>query len=255
MKRCRNLCICMLLFFTQSMFAYSQYYSESPTGWHWNNVPEKPILKKPKKSKMTKNNNDNNPIKEMQRMHELIAYYKDKAILNPTVSNIRNYLIVQNSVMQQSSLFAKNWRKVMLLYPEFDYGISHPTDSRISQIAESNLHQNQVAVVKLMAKQDGLLFFYDGKNPLSAQMEQTVSQFASFYHFSVIAVSMDGIVIPAGFNTEINHGQAQALGIKALPALVLVDPENGAHFILSYGYASINALLADCFAVAKDNVN
>ncbi|MCX7124232.1 MAG: conjugal transfer protein TraF [Gammaproteobacteria bacterium] len=230
--------------------AYSAYFNQSPIGWHWNDKLRKPVFAK-KKTEKTQINNQNNPIAQMHQVHKLLAYYKDKAVLDPTVENIKDYLVIQNMMMNQSSLFSENWKKTMLLYPQFDYGISHPTDSAITQIAQSDLHSKQVLIVKNMAENYGLLFFYNGNNPLSYQMEKTVSVFSKFYNFSTIAVSVDHTVIPGLLNTKINHGQAEALGVKALPALVLVNPKTGAHFILSYGYASVNELLTDCYNVSQ----
>ena len=240
-------CICIL---TCNASGYSAYFNQSPIGWHWNNEIQQPVLPKKKKTlNDTQNRDQNSPIQKMKRIHELLAYYKDKAVLNPSVENIKDYLVIQNMMMEQSSLFATNWKKTMLLYPQFDYSISHPTDSAITQIAQSDLHENQVSIVKEMAKEYGLLFFYNGNNPLSFQMEKTVSVFSNFYHFSTIAVSVDHTVIPDLLNTKINHGQAEALGVKALPALVLVNPKTGEHFVLSYGYASVNELVTDCYDV------
>ena len=150
-------------------------------------------------------------------------------------------------IMQQSSQFSENWKKTMLLYPEFDYGITHPTDSSISQIKQSNLHNRQILIVKQLAKQYGLLFFYNGANPLSSQMERTVETFSQFYGFSTIAVSVDHILLPSKLKSKNDNGQAQALDIKALPALVLVNPKTSQHFVLTYGYASVNDLLTDCY--------
>lgn len=237
-------------FYSEEALSYSTYYEKTPVGWHWNNNLENanPKIEKPKPNQ-NKSDSDNNPIKQMDRIHHLLAYYKDKAVLNPTVENIREYFIVQNMMMKQSSLFAENWKKTMLLYPQFDYGISHPTDSAISQISQSHLHDKKAAVAKLMAHQFGMLFFYEGKNSLSAAMENTVSQFSHFYGFSVIAVSLDHVVIQGGMPSQMDNGQAAALGVKASPAVVLVDPKTGAHTILTYGYASINELLTDCYNV------
>src|SRR3990167_1399042 len=234
--------------FSQQIFAYSDYYNESPTGWHWNNVDDKTITPKNKKEDFK-----NNPIAQMNRIHYLLNYYKDRALLNPTVENIKNYLVMQNMIMQQSTLFSQNWQKTMLLYPEFNYGISHPTDSAISELSQSNLHDNEIKVVKSMTQHMGLLFFYNGNNPLSSEMMKTVSTFSHQYGFSSIAVSVDGKVIQSDMPFKINHGQAESLGIKALPALVLVDPKTHWHNVISYGYASSDDLLSDCYNVYTSN--
>lgn len=243
-----TICICGIFSYSQAICAFSQYYNQNPIGWHWNDEMEKQPLKH-KKTPMIKNTNNSNPIAQMKRVQLALQYAKDKAVLNPTVENIREYLIIQNMIMNQSTRFADNWKKTMLLYPEFDYGISHPTDSAISQVVQSNLHNQKAAIAKLMAKQFGLLFFYNGSNPLSLVMEKTLTQFASFYGFSIIAVSVDQNVIPNLLPTRIDNGQAVSLGVKALPALVLVNTKTGAHQILTYGYASINELLTDCYNV------
>lgn len=227
------------------LYAYSNYYNQSPIGWHWNNVVE------PLKNKKTPypKTNQNNPIQKMKRIHYLLHYYQDRALLNPTVENIKDYLMVQNMIMQQSTLFSQNWQKTILLYPEFNYRISHPTDSAILQLAQSNLHQKEIAVVKILSKKLGLLFFYNGNNPLSNEMAKTVFQFSSLYHFSTITVSMDGKIIKSNLPSQMNQGQAENLQIKALPALVLVNPKTGWHQVLTYGYASEDDLLSDCYNV------
>lgn len=235
-----------ILFFgciTQShSFAYSEYFNQNPIGWHWNNGLENTTVKKEKET-----SEKNDPITKMNRIHQMLRYYKDQAVLSPTVENIKAYLTIQNMIMQQSSAFSENWKKTMLLYPEFDYGISHPTDSAISQIAESDSHDKQIATVKMMSQHYGLLFFYNGNNPLSAQMTKTVESFSNFYGFSTIAVSVDHQIISSFLKQKNDSGQAQALEIKALPALVLINPKTATHFVLSYGYASVNELLTDCY--------
>lgn len=230
-----------------TVFAFSDYFNQSPIGWHWNNAIENSVIKAEKKAP---NDLQNNPIAKMNRIHRLLQYYKDQAVLNPNVENIRNYLMIQNMIMQQSSIFSENWKKTMLLYPEFDYGIAHPTDSAISQIKQSNLHNQQILIVKQLAKQYGLLFFYNGANPLSPQMERTVETFSQFYGFSTIAVSVDHILLSSKLENKKDNGQAQALDIKALPALALVNPKTGQHFVLTYGYASVNDLLTDCYSAS-----
>lgn len=255
----------VIIFFinSQDIYAFSTYYNQNPQGWHWNNLQGKNSVDEIEKLKKIKNqsektmkdNKNNNPIEEMSRVHLALKYAKDRAVLNPTVENIREYLMIQNMVMDQSTRFSKNWRKTMLLYPEFDYGVSHPTDSAISQIVQSNLHNKKATVAKLLAHQFGLLFFYEGSNPLSTAMAKTVKQFSQFYGFSTIAVSVDHTIIPNLLPTRIDSGQARNLGVKALPALVLVNPKTGQHQILTYGYASINELLTDCYNVYVGNIN
>lgn len=240
--------IIFLFIFSQNAFSFSNYYDENPIGWHWNDEATKHHLK-PTKMHSMQNKDNTNPIEQMKRVHLALQYAKDRAVLNPTVENIREYLMIQNMIMNQSTRFEQNWKKTMLLYPEFDYGISHPTDSAISQVVQSNLHNKKAVVAKLMAKQFGLLFFYNGSNPLSMVMEKTLQQFSQFYGFSIIAVSVDRTIIPHLLSTRIDNGQAANLGVKALPAVVLVDPKTGAHQILTYGYASINELLTDCYNV------
>lgn len=235
----------LMLFFINDVMAYSSYYNQSPIGWHWNNNIEPAIEKKAKQNKQVENGDD--PVKKMHRIHQLLNYYKDKAVLNPTVENIKEYLVIQNMIMRQSTTFEDNWKKTMLLYPEFNYGITHPTDSAISQISQSNLHDKMASIVKAMPQQYGLLFFYNGNNPLSPEMEKTILYFSKFYGFSTIAVSVDGKIISGGLQSHIDHGQAESLGVKALPAIVLVNPKTGAHAILAYGYASEDDLLVDCY--------
>ena len=227
-------------------YAQSTYFEKNPEGWHWNNMKEAIKQTKSKKTKST------DPIIQMKTIQKTLEIAKDRAVLHPTVSNIRDYLVIQNRITEQSTLFAQNWQKTLLLYPEFDYNLKHPVDSSENQAYQTQLHDLKVQTAHQLSSQFGLLYFYRGNDALDQVMAKTVLQFSSWYHFSLIGVSVDGKAIATINNNRINHGQLQAFNIKALPALVLVNPITGARSILSYGYASNDDLLTSCFNLATN---
>ena len=242
------------LIFCVHGYAQSDYFAKNPQGWHWNNLIDKRMQKRIMKSKnmSAAKDSDDSPISQMKAIHKALEIAKDRAVLNPTVSNIHEYLVIQNMITEQSTQFAQNWQRTILLYPEFDYNLKHPVESSENQAFQSQVHDLKVRAVNQLSKNDGLFYFYRGNNTLDQVMAKTVTQFANWYHFSLIGISVDNKILPNIKNNKINQGQAQLLGIKALPALVLINPKTGSHSILSYGYASNDELLTSCFNLSTN---
>lgn len=245
----------LILILSVKVSAQSLFFEKTPEGWHWNNMQKmqkhKKNREKEKAISVTKSNSDN-PIVQMSAIHKALEIAKDRAVLNPSVKNIRDYLLIQHMITEQSTRFAQNWQKTLLLYPEFDYNLKHPVDASENQAYQSHLYDVKVQITKQLSQRFGLFYFYRGDNVVDQVMSKTVVQFANWYHFSLIGISVDHKGIADIQNNRINQGQMQQLKVKALPALVLVNPKTGAHMILSYGYASNDELLTSCLNLTSD---
>jgi hypothetical protein len=82
------------------------------------------------------------------------------------------------------------------------------------------------------------MFFYRGREAIDGQLVQVIKNFRETYGLSVIPVSVDGVINPMLPDSRTDQGQAQQLGVKFFPAMMLVNPKSGQVKPLSYGFIS-----------------
>ncbi|EKB3330372.1 type-F conjugative transfer system pilin assembly protein TraF [Salmonella enterica subsp. enterica serovar Chandans] len=220
-------------------------------GWQWYNEPAKsPAQETAEKAAPVRQETDIMQKLATLQMATKRALYE--AILYPGVDNFVRYFRLQNYWTQQAGLFTMSARKAMLAHPELDYNLqySHYNGTVRNQLAADQAQQRQ-AIAKL-AEHYGIMFFYRGQDPIDGQLAQVINGFRATYGLSVIPVSVDGVINPLLPDTRPDQGQAQRLGVKYFPAMMLVDPKQGSVRPLSYGFITQDDLAKQFLNVSED---
>lgn len=220
-------------------------------GWQWYNEPAKsPAQETAEKAAPVRQETDIMQKLATLQMATKRALYE--AILYPGVDNFVRYFRLQNYWTQQAGLFTMSARKAMLAHPELDYNLqySHYNGTVRNQLAADQAQQRQ-AIAKL-AEHYGIMFFYRGQDPIDGQLAQVINGFRATYGLSVIPVSVDGVINPQLPDTRPDRGQAQRLGVKYFPAMMLVDPKQGSVRPLSYGFITQDDLAKQFLNVSED---
>ncbi len=175
-----------------------------------------------------------------------------EAILYPGVENFVRYFRLQNYWTQQAGLFSMSAKKAMLVHPELDYNLqhSHYNGTVRNQLAADFADQRRA--IETLAQHYGVMFFYRGQDPIDGQLAQVINNFRETYRLSVIPVSVDGIVNPLLPDTRMDGGQAERLGIRHFPALMLADPKSGTVKPVAYGFISQDDLAKQFLNVSTD---
>jgi conjugal transfer pilus assembly protein TraF len=244
--------------------------AKEAVGWHWYNeiYPEIKTYEKNEKDenkergekdkkheKYGKNKKEDSAMNQIVFLRQVVQEAKAKAILYPSEENMRSYLILQNFVMNQANRFAHVWKKTQLDYPELDYSVLHPVQNSAQHVLYLSVHNRENEAIKTFSKKYGLLFFYRGNNPLDQELAPTIESFSRENNISLIPVSIDGKKLEVFGSFEMNQidsGQAERLGIKYFPALILVDPKNQKVRPLNYGFISDSDLRRRFLQVATD---
>lgn len=223
--------------------------SSNPTGWHWyNERTEKKLIKH--QSVRQKTTRDTSAILQMNRFNQLAKNALDQAVLNPTEENLRNYIILQNVIAENASEFSNMWQKVLLEYPSLDYAVKFPTENNAQSVLYEQENQRELSAIHLLAKNNGLFFFYRGNHALDQSLAPVIFDFAHLYHIALIPISVDHHILPL-FNqasggdiqsSQWDQGQAKKMGIDTFPALVLVNPKTQIYQAIHYGYISQDEL-------------
>lgn len=220
-------------------------------GWQWYNEPAKsPAQETAEKAAPVRQETD-----IMQKLATLQAATKRalyEAILYPGTENFVKYFRLQNYWTQQAGLFTMSAKKAMLAHPELDYNLqySHYNGTVRNQLAADQAEQRKA--ISQLAERYGIMFFYRGQDPIDGQLAQVINGFRATYGLSVIPVSVDGVINPMLPDTRPDRGQAQRLGVKYFPAMMLVDPKQGSVRPLSYGFITQDDLAKQFLNVSED---
>lgn len=207
---------------------------QNPQGFLWENVPSK-ANKKSKKSAPTVPLSSLSPTEQVKvlRGYTMNALYM--LDLNPTPQNAYKYLLWEQYWKKQATKVKQSMQVAYLNHPEIDYMVRHPASSNALKVIRKQQNQRERQAVSALAKNYGIFFFYRGKNTLDAQYALAIRDFATMHRITILPVSMDGKVLEGFPKSKINQGQAQAMGVKALPALMLVNPKSHQAKPLAYG--------------------
>lgn len=207
-------------------------------GWYWG----KDDIKETKEHSEIRNKEHKTIVKSSITKQEILNEIKTTveetkaaAILNPTVTNVVNYLTIQGKVANMATNFSKTWQKVQLLYPELDYSAKNPTNNYVRQLINNNERENIEKNIYDFAKTKGILFFFNGKDNVATYQSKIIKEFCARYNVAVIPVSMDGVSNQFFTDAARNNGQAQKLNITITPAIIALDIKTKETAPISYG--------------------
>lgn len=230
----RRMLILLLVFMLPHLYADVSPY---PEGWHWYNVPAVPG------SQETPSIKNLTPLQQLKIIQQGMDEAKARATLYPTEANVTAYYEMQAFALDQSSAFAAMTPKMLLDHPALNYQITHPTEQAIVHEVNGQKTTDEVSAVKALAATNGILFFYRGKQLIDQQMAQNVKNFATAYNIAILPVSVDGTILPVMTNSQVDHGEAAAMGIQYFPAVVLFNDETHTIQPVAYGYLAQDELL------------
>ncbi|MEH9314680.1 type-F conjugative transfer system pilin assembly protein TraF, partial [Klebsiella pneumoniae] len=225
--------------------------SGKDAGWQWYNEKINPKEKENKPVPAA-------PRQEPDIMQKLAALQTAtkralyEAILYPSSENFVKYFRLQNYWTQQAGLFSMSAKKAMLENPELDYNLQHSyyNGTVKNQLAADYAEQRQA--ISTLAQHYGVMFFYRGREAIDGQLVQVIKNFRETYGLSVIPVSVDGVINPMLPDSRTDQGQAEQLGVKFFPAMMLVNPKSGQVKPLSYGFISQDDLAKQFLYVSSD---
>lgn len=203
------------------------FYGSHAQGWHWYDDPKEDIKKLSK-----------DPVKQMDALKATIQRALDTAILNPTDENVKNYIVLQNQMSDQSSVFANVWQKVLLDNPELNYALIHPTNNLAKKVDIDLQHQKEDLAVEKLAQASGLFFFYKSTCPYCRKFAPIVKDFAARYNLTIIPITLDGIALPEFPDSKTDNGQAAKFNVTVEPSLFAVNPYTHKAYPISYGLVS-----------------
>lgn len=229
----------------------SVYANSEPPGFLWYNLPKEPVSKPEKKSK-------NIPFSKLSysQRDEILSFWTMEALhrarQTKSVEDMRTFLALKNYWLSESSEFSSLFQKTMLLHPELDYNVTHPTSSIGTKLLDEQRQLKRDFKIKQLSKSHGLLFFYRGNSPYDRKQIPIIHELANRYGLYVMPVSIDGKGLDAFDNALVDRGQADKLDVHFFPALILVNPKSGSHSPVAFGLTTEDVLQKRLYDVATN---
>jgi conjugal transfer pilus assembly protein TraF len=233
--------IIAFLFLSFPALAKDDYCKENRLGWHFYCDDGKEDTEEDKSNRNGSSEEASRMLKDTQEKLETL---KTMAVMFPTESNIRNYIAYQNQILNNVQKFSEAWKKVIWQNPELDYQVKHPISVVGNQLNNELKTQEKQKLISTLNQRYGLFFFYSSKCPYCHQFSPILKVFAAHYNLEVMAVSMDGGILPQWPDTKLNQAQADNLGMsgKPVPAVLLFDSKTQEVIPVSFGLVAVDEL-------------
>lgn len=215
-------------------YAQMNFFHGHAVGWHWYEDPKEEI----KADDDEDHQPSEDPETEMNAVRATIKQTLDQAILNPSKENIKNYITLQNQLMQQAQLFHHNWKTVLLEHPELNYSLIHPTNNLAKQVENDEQKIKTDEVIHALSKKIGIFFFYRSSCPYCKRFAPIVKEFAESYGLTLVPITTDGVSLPEFPNSYPDDGQAKQFSVTVEPALFAVNPYTDEAYPIAYGLTS-----------------
>ncbi len=226
-------CVLALIFFCKTLEA-KDWLEKKAEGWAW--------YEQSKKTEDLEASQPPSATAEINRIKKENEEALSSAILSPTVENVRSYLTLQKKWVDQSALFAENWRLAVLQTPALDESLMHPTNQLGVQLTQQMKSQEKELILLQSQTQYGLIFFFEGNHLPSLATSVAVKLFEDKYQWEIIPVSMDGKSNELFSHPKQNVSIADQLGVTHLPAIYLVYPAINQWQIVGRGQLSFEEL-------------
>lgn len=209
-------------------------WKEEERGFNWY-PPDEVVKAKPSRSAPKKEEPESiaqpkrKALKDMKTFDEVekeVNRLRELAVFEPSSENVLTYLRAQEYVLSKSSTFADTARRVVWQNPDVDYNNKNPVANYSQMSKKERMNEKRNDVVADIAKTHGLVFFFKSDCPYCHDMAPVLRALENQYGVQVMAVSMDGGVVPGFPNPRRDNGISKFVsngeGITTVPALYLV---------------------------------
>ncbi len=219
-------------------------------GWHWYNE----IHEKKNNHQKISASNHLSPLQRLKMLRTQTDELRAKAIMSGKVADIAMYKRAQDMWITLATKFTIGWQKMLIEHPELDYNLAHPSENNLSSIIQKQQHMREHNSVTTFSKKYGLILFYREGNQVDRLYVSNVRLFSKSNYISALFAPIPNQVKKDSETNDVGGYllKAHALGIYHFPSLVAVDPISTKHFVLGYGYMSIEEMEKRIFDISQN---
>lgn len=211
----------LLLLILYPYVVYGGFYDRHAEGWFWYEKSKKEELTIEEESQSLTPQQASRILQQEQAQLKSLL---DLAVVQPTPKNIRNYMVMQQKIVNRAKSFSDYWSVVVYTNRELDSEVSFPTSHLARGLYQDEELENHTKAIKNLSKTYGLFYFFSGNCKYCHNFAPIVKSFAEKYGWTVFAVSLDGGSLLEFPDAKLNNGIAEAFQVQGTPTLIAVDP-------------------------------
>ena len=193
---------------------------------------------------------------EFEALQKRVEDLRNIAIINPSEQNIRNYLNIQNFVIEKASTFADVAQRVIWATPELDPTVTgRPVNAKALEVFDREQAGARTNTVAQLSQTHALFFFFRSDCPYCHQFAPLLRDFEAKFGLKIVPISVDGGGLPEFRNPRVDNGIARTLDVRQVPALFLAEPSGGKITPIGYGVLSESELLERIYVVTQPDAD
>lgn len=179
-----------------------------------------------------------------------------KAILEPTTSNVSDYIRYQRTQLDRASTFADVWQRALWQNPSLDYTLQRPVNTLGKTAWTDQRKYDQQKTMSGLSQRYGVFFFYSTSCGACDAFSPVLKGISERYNLSILPVSMDGGANPYFPKYVVNQGQYEKMGLSGgmVPALVLYDTVTKRPMPVGYGVMAEDEVMDRIFRLTAVKV-
>jgi len=208
--------------------------SDAKRGWWWYETPPPPEEKEEQKEEKVTYPSLSDYTKEElwnmdpEKFRKLIKVFLDKAVQNPTVENVKEYLTLQDIARRKALAFTNVASLVVQTTPELntlkDAPITHVGKVQMTRMQNEDVERT----IRTAVDDYALLYFYSPTCPYCQAQEKINKMFVSKYGWQIKRIDV----------TE-NKLLADQFGITTTPTLLLIYRNSDDYLPVALGVLSL----------------
>lgn len=240
------------------------YWRDRERGWFWYDDPPPEQRERPRPKRENPlpaipapiDSRKPKELVEFEALQKRVEDLRNIAIINPSERNIRNYLDIQNLVIEKASTFADVAQRVIWATPELDPTVTgRPVNAKALEVFDRQQASARSNAVARLAQTHALFFFFRSDCPYCHQFAPLLKDFEAKFGLTVVPISVDGGGLLEFRNPKVDNGIARALDVRQVPALFLAEPRGGSITPIGFGVLSESELLERIFVVSQPNAD
>ena len=239
------------------------YWRDRERGWFWYDdpLPERSEVPKSKPKAVPTISAPTAPTKprelvEFEALQKRVEDLRNIAIINPSEQNIRNYLNIQNFVIEKASTFADVAQRVIWASPELDPTVTgRPVNAKALEVFDREQAGARTNTVAQLSQTHALFFFFRSDCPYCHQFAPLLKDFEAKFGLKIVPISVDGGGLPEFRSPRVDNGIARTLDVRQVPALFLAEPGGGKITPIGYGVLSESELLERIYVVTQPDAD
>lgn len=220
-------------FLLLSSSANAGFFDAHAQGWHWYEQVENE-----EKTKEKMDLSSLSPLEAIGLIKQDLKMKRAKAVLDPSETNVYEYIKTQEKWTSQAEQFSTVWQRVLTKYPDLDYSLQHPTSELAKRIEQEQKRKEMFKSIDLIRKKYGFFYFYRSNCTFCEKFSPILLEFIKQHRLSILPISIDGETNEMFKYFKRDNGISEQWGVSHVPALFAVSPHRKEVIPIAFGLIS-----------------